>query len=221
MADVELGKELGITEDKLLTNKEGETRGVKSNYNKKSEENITNENDLETVTHRERENREYSWQENELKHKYNKTFIRLFSRDPELLYTYWEVNKNEYYNNKPILRLFFHEKNNYRDFELDHDLNNYYFPGLTPDNTYRTAIGYMDNGIFNALAYSDWVTTPAGRPSDIIDEKWMIIDELYEEEIYEVRLNSSESLIKSLKRRKKREEENADSYSFSYNDKNK
>src|SRR5690554_1460629 len=33
----------------------------------------------------------------ELKNRYNKTFIRLFARDPNWLYSYWEVDNEEFY----------------------------------------------------------------------------------------------------------------------------
>ena len=246
MADVELGEELGIDRDEMESEDddtgsdpdttemqgsneaaldsdtafEGEIKIQKHDLETGSIDYDLPENNLEEKIDSDRKKGDYSWLEHKMKNKYDKTFIRLFSREPDLLYAYWEVNKDDYYQNKPCLRLFSQNDDIIREIEINHELDSFYISGIDPDGNYQIAIGYKKNGIFHAVSYSDWVDTPLDRPSDVIDERWMTIDELYEEECYEIRLDSSHSLIKTIKRGKKNEdiEENADSYSFSYKD---
>jgi hypothetical protein len=219
LADVELAEELGIKQ--TIPPEEERKFMEKATKIEVDEDAQPVKKPLQNTTNKKKATDspgEYSWLGKKLKFKYNKTFIRLFSRDPNLLYTYWEVNDGDYYNNSPLLRLSSQENNNFRDIKLNSEQSNYYISGINPDHTYKAAIGYEKNGLFKALAYSDWVTTPPDSPSDIIDEKWMSIDELYEEETYQIKINSSLSILQGEKRRRKKKEEDADSYSFSYKD---
>lgn len=150
--------------------------------------------------------------EEDLKFRYNKTFIRLFPRDPNWLYAYWEVNKEEFYENQPLLRLINETDNNYSDIEINHDHSNWYIGPIKPNNNYKIAIGYLKEGAFFPLAYSKTITTPADRPSDIIDEHWMTIEEL-SSLYYRIDVDSI-SILKSIQKRKLAEELKADTYSF-------
>lgn len=55
-----------------------------------------------------------------LKDKYDKEYIRLFSRDPEYLFTYWEVNNKLYYENDPYLCLYQIDENTPVDIKINH-----------------------------------------------------------------------------------------------------
>ncbi len=169
-------------------------------------------------TEKEFKMQDYSWEENELKHKYNKTMIRLIVRDPNWLFSYWEVTNPEYYENQPVLRLFAQSTDEVHDIEIRHNVDNWYISNVKPKNRYKVAIGFKKDGIFHPLCYSNTVNTPSSQPSNIIDEKWMSIEEL-SKYTYRIEINSSLSLLKSLKKRRENEEEiNVDSFSFSYKD---
>ena len=156
---------------------------------------------------------DYNWTENELKYKYNKTLIRLISRDPNWLYAYWEVKESEFYQNKPVLRLFYENKNTYYDIEIDHESDNWYISHVKPEQKYRIAIGYMKNDNFHSLCESNSIYTPADRPSDNLDQKWMYIEELSEYQ-YRIEINSTISMMKSLKDRKEKEKSQISSPPF-------
>ncbi|ACL70350.1 DUF4912 domain-containing protein [Halothermothrix orenii] len=150
---------------------------------------------------------------------YNKTFIRLFSRDPDWLYTYWEVSNDEYYNNQPLLRIYNKHNGDYKDIEISHDTQDWYISNIEPENTYQVVIGYQNNGTFFPLAESNTVTTPPNQPSSIIDEEWMLIEEL---DSYSYRVNvGSISFVKGFEKKKIEKELEADSYTIYEENRNK
>jgi len=150
---------------------------------------------------------------NNLQYRYDKTLVRLFSRDPNNLFAYWEITHPEYYQNQPILRLFNESNNNSRDIKISHHTDNWYITKVKEKNKYKVAVGYKKNNIFYPLCYSNTINTPPSAPSEIIDEKWMSIKEL-SEYTYRIDINSTLSLIKSLKKRKKKEELKAGSLTY-------
>ncbi|MFW5985923.1 MAG: DUF4912 domain-containing protein [Halanaerobiales bacterium] len=152
------------------------------------------------------------WREKELIFKYNKTFIRLMNRDPNRLFTYWEVNNPVFYQQQPLLRLFSEKEGIHFDIEINHNSDNWYIAPVKGSHTYRIAIGYLQNGIFHPLSYSNRVNTPSDRPSEILDQKWMSIEDLTA--CYYLEINATLGYIKSLEKRKREEGLNIDSYSF-------
>jgi len=158
-------------------------------------------------------NEGYSWLKKEFKNKYNKTFIRLFARDPRWIYCYWEINVSEYYQNTPVLRIF--DESNFKHFDItiNHNTDSWYINQIKQNNKYKVAIGYSLNNHFIALAYSNTIKTPADRPSEILDEKWMIIEGL-DKYSYLLNINSSLSIIKKIEKRKRHEELNIDSFTL-------
>lgn len=143
---------------------------------------------------------------------YGKTFIRVFSRDPNWLYCYWEINNTKYFENTPILRVYKGDFNTYKDITINHYSKNWYLGPISANTRYQLVIGYKINDIFYPLAYSNIITTPPEGPSHIIDEHWMTIKEL---DYYTYKIDvDSYSMIKGLKRKKKAEEINVDSFSF-------
>ncbi|MFP4015834.1 MAG: DUF4912 domain-containing protein [Halanaerobiales bacterium] len=147
----------------------------------------------------------------QLKEKYKNNFIRLFNRDPYYLYTYWEINNQEFYENTPFLRLYNVNKNSHNDIKINHHSNNWYV-GSESDNEYRVELGYKKAGIFYPLVTSQKVRTPLDRPSNIIDEHWMTIEEL---SCYSFRIEmDTMSIIKSIEGRKIQEDMEADSFTL-------
>lgn len=145
-----------------------------------------------------------------LKEKYNDTYIRLLVRDPEYLYTYWEVEDKAFYNN-PYLRLVKDDDNSKIDIKINDNADSWYLK-VEPDTSYRLEIGYKVNEHFYLLASSNSVKTPLHRPSDIVDEHWMTIEEL-SKYIYRIEMDSLE-IIKNIEQRRIEEEFHVDSYSF-------
>ncbi|MFW5985069.1 MAG: DUF4912 domain-containing protein [Halanaerobiaceae bacterium] len=152
----------------------------------------------------------YEWKENELKNKYDKTYIRLMVRDPGWLYTYWEINIQEYYENKPLLRIIMVDENQHFDQEISHEADEWYISRVKPQRLYKIKIGYEKQGVFYPLASSDLVKTPPNRPSDNLDQSWMYIEELSRYN-YRIEVNSTLSIMKSIEDRKKRAEQNISS----------
>lgn len=134
-----------------------------------------------------------------IKGNFNKTFVRLLNRDPYYLFAYWEVREREFYENTPVLRLFHIDKDIIQDIEINYDTRKWYLK-VEPGNRYKVEIGYIKDGIFFPLASSGIVMTPLDRPSALIDEHWMTIEEL---SYYCIRIEmDSLALIKNIEGRK-------------------
>lgn len=124
--------------------------------------------------------------------KYNENFIRLFARDPAYLYTYWEINNQDFYHHQPVIRLFDQSENSYTDLAIDHGARDWYIK-CKANNCYQAVIGYKKEGVFYPLSYSNQIRTPLDRPSDLIDQNWMTIEELSQFK-YRIEVDSSAML---------------------------
>ncbi len=137
---------------------------------------------------------EESWQ---LPAGYGDNRIVLLTRDPYWLYTYWEINHQrkelarqelaDTYNRcRFILRVYDvtdiiftgYNAHHFFDIGISEEANNWYINVGKPGRSYCVDIGLLtpDNK-FILLARSNVVKTPLDRPSDIIDEEWMIVQE--------------------------------------------
>ncbi|HLV09708.1 MAG TPA: DUF4912 domain-containing protein [Halanaerobiales bacterium] len=144
--------------------------------------------------------------------KYHQDFIRLITRDPGHLFTYWEINNEEFFRHQPALRLIEEDFDKHIDIVINHQATSWYLNSQS-NISYSVIIGYFKNGVFHSLARSNKVKTPPDKPSHIIDEHWMTIEEL---SAYSIRVEMDTlSMIKSIEGRKKAAELNIDSYSFS------
>ena len=136
----------------------------------------------------------------ELPDGYGDNRIVLMVRDPLWIFAYWEIRKDVLngvlntlgplaHRSKAVIRLYdvtdiiFNGNNAHRHFDTDVTLeskNWYLYVGL-PDRVFCAEIGILTaNGTFRILARSNTVRTPRAAISDVIDEKWMSIDSLYE-----------------------------------------
>ena len=127
-----------------------------------------------------------------LQDKYSENFIRLFARDPAYLFTYWEINNQEFYHNTPVIRLFDQSENSYTDLEINHRARDWYIK-CKANNCYQAVIGYKKEEVFYPLSYSNQIRTPLDRPSDLIDQNWMTIEELSQFK-YRIEVDSSAML---------------------------
>lgn len=128
---------------------------------------------------------------------YGDNRIVLLTRDPYWLYTYWEISyqKKElarqelgdtYNRCRLILRVYdvtniiFTGSNahNFFDIGITDETNNWYINVGKPGRSYCVDIGLLTpDGKFILLARSNVAKTPLDRPSDIIDEEWMVVQE--------------------------------------------
>lgn len=136
----------------------------------------------------------------ELPDGYGDNRIVLMVRDPLWLFTYWEIRKDVLngvlntlgplaHRSKAVIRLYdvtdiiFSGNNAHHRFDTDVTLEskNWYLHVGLPDRVFCAEIGILTaNGTFRILARSNTVRTPRMTVSDVIDEKWMCIDSLYE-----------------------------------------
>ncbi|MEJ6950288.1 DUF4912 domain-containing protein [Natronospora cellulosivora (SeqCode)] len=187
--DFEFGEDMGVDQEKM----ENESPISSFNEEKVESKEISTNNHLDELY---------------LKEGYAKDYIRLFSRDPEYLYAYWEINNDEFFQNIPYLRLRNEKNEEEQEVEISHDSKNWYLKAKA-SNSYRATIGYKKDGIFYPLASSKTVYTPADRPSTVIDEHWMTIEELSK---YSFRVEMDTlAMVKEIEARKIHEELEADS----------
>lgn len=136
----------------------------------------------------------------ELPDGYGDNRIVLMVRDPEWLFTYWEIRK-EVMNNvlntfgslahsaKIVLRVYdvtdiiFDGNNAHKYFtiEIPGGARSWYIHVGEPSRSFCVDIGFLTpNGTFRILSRSNTVRTPRAGISEVIDETWMSIAELYE-----------------------------------------
>jgi len=206
--DYETGEENGV-DIKAMSGSNVESNSEKKQlFTDKTHLKNDSSGDINSLKKNDLSKNNISQEKYQLKNKYGKNYIRLFSRDPNYLFSYWEINHEEYYNNTPYLRLHNEDNNSFNDLEINHYSEEWYIESQ-PDKEYRVSIGYKKDGVFYPLETSEKVRTPLDRPSNIIDEHWMSIEELSR---YSYKLEmGSLSIIKTIEGRKIQEELEADS----------
>lgn len=138
--------------------------------------------------------------EMELPRNYGIDRLVLMVRDPHWLYAYWEISatKQEEFNSsfgpgawnasKPVLRVYEVEGNNfngqnavgYTDISLGNQDDNWHINVGKPNSTFCVDLGRVfPDGRFVTLLRSNMVTTPRESLSDVLDEEWMWIEDIY------------------------------------------
>lgn len=114
-------------------------------------------------------------------------------RDPHWLFTYWEVTADRYRELEThfgdiwprchmILRVteVDSDPQGHFDITLSVEARNWYI-NVQPDRSYRAAIGALGpDGTFVQVAVSNVVKTPRRGMSDVIDDRWMVPEEIFE-----------------------------------------
>ncbi|MCX7000310.1 MAG: DUF4912 domain-containing protein [Candidatus Sumerlaeota bacterium] len=141
-------------------------------------------------------------QPRELPKEYGETKIVLLVRDPEWVFAYWEINDEIRFRHGlergahtrtlafrvyDITDIIFDGTNAHRYYDViinDYALS-WYLRMPEVNRSWCVDLGYYEpkSGDFVLLARSNTVTTPAGRISHIIDEKWMQVSQEHLEEI--------------------------------------
>lgn len=136
----------------------------------------------------------------ELPDDYGDNRIVLMVRDTEWLFAYWEIQKGVMdsalntlgdmaHGAKIAVRIYdvtdiiFDGSNAHKryDIEVTGGARNWYIHVGEPDRSFCVDIGLLTSqGSFLTLARSNTVRTPQAGVSEVIDEKWMGIEEIYE-----------------------------------------
>ncbi len=128
---------------------------------------------------------------------YGSTEAVLLPRDPYWMYVYWEITENSIKNlissighetfskSKRILRVYELDKNDnpvsYTDIPVIFEAKNWYVNVKECGKTYMCEIGLMmPDGRFVGIVKTNKVSLPKAGVSDVIDEKWMIVNQEFE-----------------------------------------
>ena len=135
----------------------------------------------------------------ELPESYGKNRLITLVRDPEWLYTFWDVatetvagvkkamGAKEFGESKRILRVYNSDGGirDYSDIELSDTASSWYVH-VKPEAAYVLELGYLSKkGDFYKLAASNDIATPSNSISESNDKKWMVKDGVFEK-IYEL-----------------------------------
>lgn len=124
---------------------------------------------------------------------YNLTRIVVMVRDPHWLFSYWEITEEKYRElergfgsdwTKCRMVLRVHDRSRKRggwfDIETGYGSTTWYI-NVEPGRPYQVAVGIIGpDGRFVEIAISNIAETPAGRVSDIVDDKWLMPEDIYE-----------------------------------------
>ena len=131
--------------------------------------------------------------------RYNKDTLVLLVRDPWWIYAYWEISdatferlksqlKEEFYAAKRVLRLYDvtnvsfdgTNANRFFDIEINPEAMNWYIDTGCAGRSWCIDLGLLlKDGTFITILRSNIVETPLDRPSEIMDEEWMIPDDMF------------------------------------------
>jgi len=114
-------------------------------------------------------------------------------RDPHWLFTYWEVTtqrydelermlKDEWPQCKTILLIYDGTKRKkvHSDIEPGTEARNWYI-NVPSGRRFVIAVGILSpDGRFIEIARSNTVETPSGTVSDVVDDRWMVPEEIFE-----------------------------------------
>ena len=132
----------------------------------------------------------------EIPERYNETKITAMARDPFTIYIYWELTTEAIEKARSTLgeslsdlrftlRVFEScdgaEFTKVEDVTIDPASDTAYINVAKAGGKYSVAIGLAGNGeMFEAIAFSNNVLTPAATPSQIKDQDWPVSDEVFE-----------------------------------------
>lgn len=149
----------------------------------------------------------------ELPWRYSDDKITIMARDPETVFTYWDISKEKqtslahtygakWHEAKPILRV--HEiseetpdkpASHYWDIDVDERAGTWYLNQVNPGQTYYVELGrIIDETLFVTIASSNYTQTPRNSLSDKIDPDWMLVSENERKLFGRIQLDGESSL---------------------------
>ncbi len=139
-----------------------------------------------------------SWEDRRLPSHYGEDGLVLMVRDPWWLFAYWEVTPQRqqevlaqigpkgHVGSKTVLRVYdvtgglvLPRSNSFFDIELNFYAENWYIDVGMPDREWVTELGYRVGSLFFPLLRSNRVKTPAFGISDVLDEEWLLPEDVY------------------------------------------
>ncbi|MBU8922371.1 MAG: DUF4912 domain-containing protein [Bacteroidales bacterium] len=124
---------------------------------------------------------------------YDRDHIAMMVRDPWWLFSYWEITEatlnklekkfeEDWSSCKMILRIFDRTSNRKTFFDVEPGYGpRSWYVNVSPGRTWQTAIGLMGpNGKFIQIAVSNLIETPRDSVSDVIDDRYLVPDEVFE-----------------------------------------
>ncbi|MBI4977181.1 MAG: DUF4912 domain-containing protein [Spirochaetes bacterium] len=151
----------------------------------------------------------------ELPERYSDTRLSIVVRDPQWCFAYWDISDDDYAKHTlasralhlKIFRLLspdnIEHKFQHMDIEVNRHYGSWYIMLGMPDNYFMGEVGYYDeNGVFVTLVRSRVVRAPRDTFSPVIDEEWMLTDEMARELYGELDITglSSASMINIFKK---------------------
>ena len=136
-------------------------------------------------------------EDNRLPSFYNEDRLTLLVRDPWWLFSYWEITpqlekkvlagmeSKHRADKKTVLRVYdvtgvaLPASHSFFDIELNFFTNNWYIDVGRPAREWMLELGYRAGGRFYPLIRSNRVQTPSFGISDVLDEEWMLPDDIY------------------------------------------
>jgi len=127
----------------------------------------------------------------EIPANYNVDRILAMVRDPRWIFAYWEVTdatfhelerrfESDWQRCRMILRVFDRSQDSHFDITLTEGARNWYIQ-VSPEKRYQIAVGLLTpGGGFFEIILSNMVETPRIGVSDIVDDRWMVPDELFD-----------------------------------------
>ncbi|PIU19773.1 MAG: hypothetical protein COT18_05705 [Elusimicrobia bacterium CG08_land_8_20_14_0_20_59_10] len=126
-----------------------------------------------------------------LPENYGTTEAALLPRDPNWMFVYWEITENSknevrkkhgqdiFQKGRQVIRVYDATDPSaakYFDIQVMHDAKSWYVNVQESGKPYCCEIGLaMPDGSFIGLVKTNTVNLPAGRVSDVTDEKWMAV----------------------------------------------
>jgi len=113
---------------------------------------------------------------------YYKDRLVLMVKNPFTLHAYWEITTH-LRNMNPgqlILRTYgFTPEIYFFDNKIEQEKENYYIDVNRPDTEFYAQIGIYSNNRFKPILESNRVRTPRNTVSDVIDQNWLSLKEVY------------------------------------------
>jgi hypothetical protein len=102
----------------------------------------------------------------ELPQSYGTDTIFLVAQEPHWLFTYWDIDISRHPGGKTFLRVYQGEDTIEAEIEVPFETRNWYIPVKHASSKYTVEIGYPRASVWNVIARSQTIETPADRLSE-------------------------------------------------------
>ena len=102
----------------------------------------------------------------ELPQSYGTDTIFLVAQEPHWLFTYWDIDISRHPGGKTFLRVYEGEDTIEAEIEVPFETRNWYIPVKHASSKYTVEIGYPRASVWNVIARSQTIETPADRLSE-------------------------------------------------------